>query len=388
MCFGNHSNLSNLHVVKAMTNKRILVVGVIALAIAAAGLFLSRTFAPVPGDRLVIGALYPLTGPAASLGQEFKRGVELAVALEQERGGAVEAVFEDTKTDPNAAIAGFRKLRGQGVRFFLTTVSSTALALQPIVAQERVLMFADVAHPDMTGRTPFIFRHSSTAEQEANVISNYLKQNRIGPRVVILWVNDEYGKAFTDSAARTLPGVLDGYQPGNIDAISFSRSEGDLRPEALKALAFKPDAIVVAGFGKQLGVAISRLRDSGFAGPVIATMGFAVTPDAVAAAGPSAQGVVHTIIEFDQKDELYSAFAKAYRARFQVAPPTYAALSFNSANMIINEYKSGAREPEAMANALRSKPSVHIAGGTSAITEKGDILPPVAVTVHSVPSTK
>lgn len=332
--------------------------------------------------NLVIGALYPLTGAAASLGQEFKRGAELAVEQSNQNGGNARIIFEDTKTDANAAISGFRKLRAENISFFLTTVSATALALQPLAADEKVLMFADVAHPDITGRSTMIFRHSSTAEQEAEVIVKHLAKNHSGKRAIVFWMNDEYSKAFTDAFAHDFSSEVNLGKQALIESVSYPKTEGDLRTESLRVVSNKPDIVIVAGFGKQLGLAIRRIRETGYKGTIIATMGFTVTPDAVTAAGDAAEGVYHTKISFDENDTQYVKFKTSYELKHHIKPPAYAVLAFNSTSIILNAYKEGKHDPVAMSTFLLQNKKTHLAGGPVTINSKGDILPPVTVSMY------
>jgi branched-chain amino acid transport system substrate-binding protein len=341
----------------------------------------SKNSIPPSNAVVKIGAIYPLTGPASSLGTEFKRGAEIAQAAAAKKGVNIEVLFEDTKTDPKAAISAYQKLKGDGVRLFLTTVSSTALALIPIAEQDKTLLFADVAQPGITGKNKLLFRHSSTADQEAKIVFDHLtteKRSAVG----MMWMNDDYGAAFKQEMERLIASGQD-KSPLKIKSESFNKTDTDLRPVALQALSEKPDTVIVAGFGTPMGLAIRRLRESGYNGSIVATMGFTVTPDAVTAAGDAADGVMHTYMRFDENDTDYQTFAGAYKERYGSLPPTFAALAHNSVLLLADAIKSGSSDPETIATAILSHTSFRAAGEELTVAPNGDILPNVSLKAYN-----
>lgn len=351
--------------------------GATLLALLIAASSCSKETIPTPAQTVKIGAIYPLTGPASSLGTEFKRGAEIAQAAAAKEGVSIEVLFEDTKTDPKAAISAYQKLKGEGVRLFLTTVSSTALALIPIAEQDKTLLFADVAQPGITGKNKLLFRHSSTADQEAKIVFDHLtteKRTAVG----MMWMNDDYGAAFKQELEHLIASGQD-KNPLKIESESFNKTDTDLRSVALQALSEKPDTVIVAGFGTPMGLAIRCLRESGFDGQVIATMGFTVTPDAVTAAGDAAQGVLHTYIAIDEKDAEYQNFAKTYSAQYGSPPPAFAVLAHNSVLLLASALKESSATPDAVSTSILGRKSFRAAGENMTIMANGDILPEVSL---------
>ena len=366
-------------------NRRKIIFGsfVVALVVGVVALLLRRPDRQIGdgnGTAIKIGAIYPLTGPAASLGQEFRRGAELAGQI-QPKGSRISVLFEDSKTDPKAAIAAYQKLRNEGVRFIITTVSSTALALEPITKQDGVLLFADVAQPGITGNNRLLFRHSSTADQEARVIFNHLTGLKLTAPTGLMWINDDYGAAFKQEmeTLNSKAGSHGDSAQFKLTAVSFSKTDSDLRSEALQVLDVKPSIVIVAGFGKPLGLAIRRLRESGYEGTIIATMGFTVTPDAATLAGETAKGVLHSYMQIEETDPEYQTFANAYKERYGSNPPTYAALAYNTTLLLSDAIRSQGDNPEKVATAILGRSSFRAAGEEMTIRPNGDILPPVAL---------
>lgn len=328
------------------------------------------------GNVVRIGAIYPLTGPAASFGQAFRRGVELAVEAYSTQQQPVELLMEDSKTNPKAGVAAYQKLRSQNVDLMLTTISAIALAIEPLARQDGVLLFADVAYPGITKNKPLLFRHSSTAEQEARVIYEHLAAQSPAPVTGVMWINDDYGRAFKKEMERL------GQQKLPLHFASYERAATDLRAETAKLLNANVDAVVVIGYGKAMGLAMRRLREAGFKGELIANVGLTLTPDAAATAGKAAEGVRYTHIDIDESDPEYQRFASRYKEKYGTNPPSFAVLSYNSAALLIDAARESGPQPKAIAADIMSRKMYKGAGEEMRITQEGDILPPVSLKIY------
>src|SRR6266508_506691 len=92
-----------------------------------------------------IGAILPLTGSGASYGVWMKGGTEIAAEEINAAGGIMghklQVVYEDHAADASKAVNAMRRLvEVEKVPFTLTSYSSPTLAIQPIGAQNKVVM--------------------------------------------------------------------------------------------------------------------------------------------------------------------------------------------------------------------------------------------------------
>ena len=130
----------------------------------------------LPENTVVIGAVLPLSGPVAFLGEGTVNGLKLA----EEHANAgkwgtspimLRVLAADGAGIPRTSIGAYRKLTdSDGARIVITTLSGVSMALKPLADQEGVLLFANASHPDITTDVQMVFRHSNTASQEAAVI--------------------------------------------------------------------------------------------------------------------------------------------------------------------------------------------------------------------------
>src|SRR3989344_1508268 len=137
-------------------------------------IFLLVLFACAQEETIQIGIIAPLTGPAADLGALYVEGAQVAVDDLNAKNfldKPITLVIEDTGSDAKNAVTAMHKLtQVDDVNFIMTIMSTHGLALKPLANQYGVLLFGDVAHPNMTGDSLMVFRHSNIAEDEAKLI--------------------------------------------------------------------------------------------------------------------------------------------------------------------------------------------------------------------------
>ena len=74
---------------------------------------MSMAFAAAPKGEIKIGAVFPMTGPSATFGQESVNGMKMALATINKagiKGQSLKVIFEDDKGEPVEAANAVRKL--------------------------------------------------------------------------------------------------------------------------------------------------------------------------------------------------------------------------------------------------------------------------------------
>ena len=99
-------------------------------------------------DPVRIGAVYPITGPLALLGEESWRGAEIARIMRNEKGGVAGRQVEFVKADaPDVSAArteAERLVRKEGLKVLLGTYSSSlGLAASEVTARAGGNIFRD-----------------------------------------------------------------------------------------------------------------------------------------------------------------------------------------------------------------------------------------------------
>src|ERR1043166_6948652 len=132
------------------------------------------------GKTIKIGAIFPLTGDAASFGLIEQRAVELAAAEINNNGGvggeSFEVIFEDGKCNGADAVSAAQKLINvDHVTLMLTSCSSEALAVAPITERKKMILFASwTTSPLITTAGDYVFRNSYSDRDMARESADFI----------------------------------------------------------------------------------------------------------------------------------------------------------------------------------------------------------------------
>ncbi len=119
-----------------MTIHRRQAVQCIAAALAGSSVLVRNALAQGTGP-IKVGVITQLTGFAQIYGEANRIGTEIAAKRINAAGGVngrqIELVFRDDKGSPEATIAAYRELAGEGIKLFIAgPISGTAVALAPL----------------------------------------------------------------------------------------------------------------------------------------------------------------------------------------------------------------------------------------------------------------
>jgi branched-chain amino acid transport system substrate-binding protein len=208
---------------------------------------------------LKVGVLLPTSGAQASIGQDCRRGVEIANAIFKDLGLPELAIMNaDTETNVEVARARAEKLINDGAQLLVGAFDSgQTTAIAQVAEQKGIPLVINIAAaPPITEQGyKFVFRNFPTApmilgDAFANQKEIFEAGGSAPKKVVFLHVNDTFGT----SMAQSLPGLLPKFDmPYQItEAIAYDPTARDLSVEIAKAKASGADALLV----------VSRLNDA------------------------------------------------------------------------------------------------------------------------------
>jgi len=217
---------------------------------------------PDQSHGLVLGAIYPLTGPQAQGGQEELAGVMAALRLAQSTGVLKQQIRLQVvdATSPQAASAAVDELvRDHHVPAILGTYGSTLSAAASARAEELKTVYWEtgaVADP-ITAQRQYVFRTVATGSSLGRMAVTFThdvllpKMKPVAPRVVVLRVNDIYGRSVgggEESLARELGiPVVDviEYDPHAYDAAVIASRVAADRPDFLWDVSYLDDGVAI-----------------------------------------------------------------------------------------------------------------------------------------------
>jgi len=323
-----------------------------------------------------IGAILPLTGPASFAGELAKMGLDLAVDNLHFKNMSVKIIYQDGQGDPRKSIDAFHHLVFiERTKVIITYISQVGLALKDQAETQKIVLFANVTHPEMTKSTKFVFRMSPVVESDFLKFTEFLNQKlkNIQGSILVLYQTDEYGASFS-SLLRKLPKTY------SCKAVPYDPKQTDFRSIIVKELSKKqPNLVAVVGFGQSLGILIRQIREYGYKGDIYASLGFILT-DAYKIAGETAKDIYYPDLDINTNDPDYKNLEFLFEKKFGRKMPSTSWLFYNTLLLIAEAINKVGDSPVDIANYIRKMRKFRGIGAIFDIQPSGDIIPRIKLT--------
>jgi branched-chain amino acid transport system substrate-binding protein len=197
-----------------LTSRRICAAALAGLVLAAG--WIGGTDRASAADEVLVGCMFPMTGPGGLYGRDSAAAIALAVDEVNARGGAagmpIRVLIEDDKSRPAFAVRiAERFIRDQKVDFLCGVVSSAVgLAVSEVALAHRTIFIGtDHASSRLTLENlhPYYFRVSNNTYQSMAAGALYLAelQEKEGwRRIAFIGPDYEYGHALWDDLRASL----------------------------------------------------------------------------------------------------------------------------------------------------------------------------------------
>jgi branched-chain amino acid transport system substrate-binding protein len=301
---------------------------------------------------LKIGFLGALTGPAAGLGVNIEKGVELAVDQYNEKNPdcQVKLVKYDSQGDATQAGPLARKAVSDPkvIGVVGPAFSGESEAVDPTFAQGGLpTITASATATDLsTKHWATFFRNLGNDASQGPAAAAYIKDTMKAKKVFVMDDATPYGKGLADTVkSKVGPAVVgtDEVQTGQTD---FSAS-------VTKVTSSGADTLFYGGYYPEAGPLIKQLRNAGWKGTMVVGDGVK-DPGYIKAAGKAAaEGTILTCPCLPPQ-LAPKAFFTDYKAKFHVDPGTYGPEAYDAANVFLNGIKSGIKTRPDMLNYVKS----------------------------------
>ena len=241
---------------------RLVVGGSIALLLLSA---CSLSDAHKPGPALMVGAVYPLSGPQAKGGQQELGGVRAALEVAQKQGlaraSSVNLRVVDAQTPDQAVAAVDRLVDKDHVQVIIGTYGSTLAVAAAARAETRKVVYWETGAvaDDVTNAKRYVFRTVATgttlgrtaAQFTEKVLMPRLVLVPFATRVAIVHTNDFYGRSVAAGeaaeAAAAGIGSVTGieYDPHAYDPETVVGQIAAARPDFLWDVSYLDDGVAV-----------------------------------------------------------------------------------------------------------------------------------------------
>jgi branched-chain amino acid transport system substrate-binding protein len=317
-------------------------------------------------EKVKIGVIVTLSGPAAALGQQVRDGFALAI---KDLGGKmagkdVEVVIADDELKPDGAVTkakGF--LERDKVDFVVGPIFSNILQAihRPVTDSKTFLISPNAGPSSYAGKecSPFFYVTSYQNDQVHEILGK-VAQDRGYKRVYLLVPNYQAGR---DSAA----GFKLDYKGEIVEESYMPLGSLDFQVELTKIASAKPDALFTfmpGGMGVGL---VKQYRQAGLADKIPVLSAFTVDESTLPAQQDAAVGMFGGANWAPNLDNPQSKkFVAAYEGAYNSVPGTYAMQGYDAALLIdsaVKAVKGDLGNKDAVAAALRKANFTSLRGG-------------------------
>lgn len=330
-----------------------------------------------------VGVLVPLTGGAASYGENARKGAELALKDFSARHPDlhIELRVEDSRGEAAVGNRAATKLvdLDHVVAIMGCVTSGVTLAVAPQANEWRVpLVSPGASSPNLTDAGEYVFRTWPSDVFEADAMARHIAGRGI-TKLAILHINNEYGAAMEAALRASLRAAPTAITI--VAAETFEQGAREMRAQMLRIKDAGPEGIYFIGFPEAAVVFARGYSETGLHVPLFATSAFE-DPQVPRDSGGALDGTVYT--KPQSSSPRLEAFRAAYRAAYGQGPGVVADTAYDATMLILEGIASMAstNRPvtgEAVHDYLLRVRDYAGASGVLSFDEHGDVLKPIAL---------
>jgi branched-chain amino acid transport system substrate-binding protein len=316
-------------------------ISLLAAATASLALLAGGTVPARSADDVKVGILLPLSGPIAPIGQNNRRGHQLAIeeinaagGIKSMGGAKLVMIDGDTQGNPKVGIQETEKLIAQNVSVILGAYQSNVTFPTTQIAEKASVPFIDpvaIADSITKGRNfKFTFKVAPMASWYARDQLKFIKWvgEKTGKplkRVVLMYEDTLFGQSTSngqEAAAKEL-GI-------EIAAkIAYPAETPDMTPTISRVKQMNPDAILFVSYIADAVLITKTMKELGVDIPIMGTSAGHIDPAYIANLGPLAE-YSFTVGEWnpDLKKAGAAKIAERFQAKFGVPMNGHAAETY------------------------------------------------------------
>ncbi|MGY4309625.1 branched-chain amino acid transport system substrate-binding protein [Bradyrhizobium sp. USDA 4369] len=283
---------------------------------------------------ILVGFVTGLSGPVSSIGIPNAKGIAAGQAYVGEIGGEKVRVIQlDDGSDPTSSTRNTRKLAEQEKVDILigTSGAPQTLAMATAAIEMKVPMIAvsPIAPVPPGDGGPWVVQTPQPTPLLVQGIVDHMKSRGL-KSVAFIGFSDAFGDLMYDSLSVSA-------KAADIKVVAnerYARSDSSVTAQLLRALAARPDAIMLGGTGTPGALPVIGLSERGYKGPLYGNHGL-ISADFLRLAGKAANGIICptgpvTAAEQLAADNPIREVALAFRAAFAKANGEAPTDSFSS----------------------------------------------------------
>jgi branched-chain amino acid transport system substrate-binding protein len=275
------------------------------------------------------GVLNSLTGDLGAVGQQERKGIDLAVKQINDSGGIdghkLAVDYFDDQGSVNQTTAGFKQLAGKKYPVILGPgITASSQAVAPLADQYGVTEILFVAQPATANGTKNVFETAPPQDAASQAMVDYASKAGAKTAALITATNPygQNGNTGVSNAAKAAGMKI-------VSNDTWDPSKFDFTAQASKVAGLNPDVVFLYGAGGTSdALLLKAVRAAGYKGKVVGDLSYS-TSTVPQAAGPAADTIVaFSPIDFGNPQGATKAFIDAYKAAYNENPTALSAYGY------------------------------------------------------------
>jgi branched-chain amino acid transport system substrate-binding protein len=239
---------------------------------------------------LTVGFVTSLSGPGASIGIPYEKGILAGYAYADKVGDQkIKLIRLDDASDPSAATRNARKLvQEEKVDVLVGTSGVPGTVAMAVVAAETktpMISLTPASQPASPNGQWLISIPQPPPLMVAAVVEQMKKANV--KKAAYIGFSDSWGDLVYDALMKNVSG-------GMIEVVTnerYARADTSVTGQTLKIIAARPDAVITGGSGTPGALPYLALAERGYKGGLYGTHAL-INPDFVRVGGQAVEGVI------------------------------------------------------------------------------------------------
>jgi branched-chain amino acid transport system substrate-binding protein len=316
---------------------------------------------------ILVGMYGSLTGDGASFGQSSREGTELAVDEINAAGGLlggrrIQLIVEDDQSKAEEASSAVTKLITQDrvIAVLGEVASSRSLAAAPVAQRHQVPMITPSStNEKVTQIGDYVFRVCFIDPFQGEVLAKFAYNDLKARRIAILKdIRNDYSVGLTDAITRVfteLGGTV-------LDTVSYTAGDADFKVALTRIRGLKPDAIMATGYYPEAAIIVRQARELGISMPILGGDGW--VGDALKNGREALNNTfISNHYSGDNPSPVVQNFVGTYRERFGRDPDSIAALAYDAVKVLADAItRAGTTEGTRLRDAIATADVAGVTG--------------------------
>jgi branched-chain amino acid transport system substrate-binding protein len=307
------------------------------------------------GQAIKISNVAELSGGGATVGNNWKNGIDLAVEEVNAKGGIlgrkIEVTHADSQSNPGVARAQVQKaLDAEPYVLLGPGYSGSVKVTAPLAAEAGITQIVGGEAAELTqAGNKFLFRTSFGQQSSMPKVAKYINDELKAKSVAIVWVNNDFGRGGRDMISKEFAK----YGIKVAADLSTEAGQADFAADVSKIKAAAPDAVFVYLNEEESARILKELKRQSVTVPLVGETTL-IGQKVVELAGDAANGARgHVGLTTDAPVDLVKAFREKFVKKYNYVPDHNGLKGYLSIYMVkAATQKMGKVDPKGVANAL------------------------------------